>query len=188
MLEYWRNPEATAKKFAGDWMLSGDIGSKDEKGYLWFKGRADDVITWGGYRIGPGEIEECLMKHPAVALVGVGRHPRPDAHRNRESFVPLRPESSATGLTAETGKLREDATRGPRISARGRVRDRAAAHHDRQDHAPRAGRIDAEKRARASLKMSALLGARHSVALFPSQTTKPMNATEWRAPAMNFDS
>ncbi len=71
MLEYWRNPEATARKYAGDWLLTGDIGTIDPDGYVFFKSRDDDVITSGGYRIGPGEIEECLMKHPAVAMVGV---------------------------------------------------------------------------------------------------------------------
>ncbi len=56
MLEYWRNPEATAAKYAGDWLLTGDLGRIDEEGYVFFKSRDDDVITSGGYRIGPGEI------------------------------------------------------------------------------------------------------------------------------------
>ena len=67
-LGYWNNPEATAKKFIGDWLLTGDQGSLDAEGYFHFVGRDDDVITSGGYRIGPGEIEDCLIKHPAVAL------------------------------------------------------------------------------------------------------------------------
>jgi acetyl-CoA synthetase len=70
-LEYWRKPEATRKKFIGDWLLTGDLARKDEDGYFWFHGRTDDVITSAGYRIGPAEIEECLMKHPAVAMVAV---------------------------------------------------------------------------------------------------------------------
>jgi acetyl-CoA synthetase len=70
-LEYWRNPDATRKKYIGDWCLTGDMGKKDEDGYLWFVGREDDLITSGGYRIGPGEIEDCLIKHPAVAMVAV---------------------------------------------------------------------------------------------------------------------
>src|SRR3546814_720287 len=69
-LEYWRNPEATAAKFRGDWLMTGDQGSLDDEGYLRFVGRDDDVITSGGYRIGPGEIEDCLLKHPAVAKIG----------------------------------------------------------------------------------------------------------------------
>ncbi len=67
-LEYWKNPQATARKFAGDWLLTGDMARQDADGYFHFLGRDDDVITSGGYRIGPGEIEDCLLKHPAVAL------------------------------------------------------------------------------------------------------------------------
>ena len=77
MLGYWRNKQATQDKHVGDWMLSGDLGRKDDRGYLWFLGRADDVITSAGYRIGPGEVEECLMKHPAVAMAAVIGVPDP---------------------------------------------------------------------------------------------------------------
>ena len=70
-LEYWKNPGATGEKFIGDWMRTGDYGRKDKDGHFWFSGRQDDIIESGGYRIGPGEVEDCLMKHPAVALVGV---------------------------------------------------------------------------------------------------------------------
>ncbi|MBI5551305.1 MAG: acyl-CoA synthetase [Desulfobacterales bacterium] len=70
-LEYWRNPQATRAKFVGDWCLTGDFGRKDEQGYLWYVGRRDDLITSAGYRMGPGEIEECLLKHPAVAMAAV---------------------------------------------------------------------------------------------------------------------
>lgn len=70
-LRYWNNLEATEKKFAGDWLLTGDRGRLDEDGYFHFVGRDDDVITSGGYRIGPGEIEDCLIKHPAIAMAAV---------------------------------------------------------------------------------------------------------------------
>ncbi|MGD2126899.1 MAG: AMP-binding protein, partial [Desulfobacteraceae bacterium] len=70
-LEYWRNPKATEEKYIGDWLLTGDLAKKDENGYFWFVGRKDDVITSAGYRIGPAEIEDCLMKHPAVGMVAV---------------------------------------------------------------------------------------------------------------------
>ncbi|MGB5748245.1 MAG: acyl-CoA synthetase [Desulfobacterales bacterium] len=70
-LDYWRNPDATRQKFIGDWLLTGDLAKKDADGYFWFNGRKDDVITSAGYRIGPAEIEDCLMKHPAVAMVAV---------------------------------------------------------------------------------------------------------------------
>jgi len=91
-LEYWNNPKATTAKFIGDWLVTGDMGSQDVDGYFWYQARADDVITSGGYRIGPGEIEDCLLKHPAVgmaAAVGV-----PDTLRTEvvKAFVVLKPE------------------------------------------------------------------------------------------------
>lgn len=90
-LSYWGQPEATAKKFLGDWMTTGDQGVLDEDGYVRFLGRDDDVITSSGYRIGPGEIEDCLLRHPAVALAAaVGK---PDALRTEivKAFVVLKP-------------------------------------------------------------------------------------------------
>jgi acetyl-CoA synthetase len=76
-LEYWKRPEATAEKFRGDWCLLGDVATKDEDGYFWFQGRDDDIISSSGYRIGPGEVEECLTRHPAVAFAGVIGSPDP---------------------------------------------------------------------------------------------------------------
>ena len=70
-LRYWNKPEATSEKFCDGWLLTGDVGHRDEEGYFWFHGRDDDVIISGGYRIGPTEIEDCLMRHPAVAMVAV---------------------------------------------------------------------------------------------------------------------
>jgi acetyl-CoA synthetase len=73
-LGYWENDEATRGKLRGDWFLTGDVGYRDAEGYLWFVGRQDDVISSAGYRIGPGEIEDCLIRHPAVvqaAVIGV---------------------------------------------------------------------------------------------------------------------
>ncbi|KFC72193.1 Acetyl-coenzyme A synthetase [Bosea sp. LC85] len=70
-LGYWRRPEATVDKFIGDWMTTGDQAVRDVDGYVRFVGRDDDVITSSGYRIGPGEIEDCLLKHPAVSLAAV---------------------------------------------------------------------------------------------------------------------
>ncbi|WP_299742052.1 AMP-binding protein [uncultured Tateyamaria sp.] len=78
MLEYWQRPGATADKFRGDWMLTGDRGQQDGPD-IRFVGRDDDVITSGGYRIGPAEIEDCLLTHPDVATVGVVG--KPDALR-----------------------------------------------------------------------------------------------------------
>jgi acetyl-CoA synthetase len=101
MLEYWRNPEATRDKFLGDWLLTGDIGVMDEDGYVWFQSRKDDVINSSGYRIGPGEIEECLGSHPAVALsavIGV-----PDERRGEvpKAFVVLRAGYAADDRLAD---------------------------------------------------------------------------------------
>ena len=76
-LEYWNRPEATREKFLGDWMTTGDQGVADEDGYIRFVGRDDDVITSAGYRIGPGEIEDCLIRHPAVRLAAAIGKPDP---------------------------------------------------------------------------------------------------------------
>jgi len=70
-LGYWGREEATREKFVGEWFRTGDVGYRDDDGYLWFVGRKDDVISSAGYRIGPGEIEDCLIKHPAVAQAAV---------------------------------------------------------------------------------------------------------------------
>ena len=70
-LRYWRNEEATQEKFAGDFLLTGDLGNMDEQGYIRYLGRNDDVITSAGYRIGPAPIEECIMRHPAVRIAAV---------------------------------------------------------------------------------------------------------------------
>jgi len=70
-LEYWRNEEATQAKYVNDWLKTGDMARQDEDGYVWFSGRLDDVITSAGYRMGPAEIEDCIMKHPGAAMVAV---------------------------------------------------------------------------------------------------------------------
>ena len=90
-LEYWRNPEATAAKFAGDWLLTGDVAHRDDRGYFWFQGREDDVITSGGYRIGPGEVEDCLIRHPAVALAAAVGVPDPLRGERVKAFLVLKP-------------------------------------------------------------------------------------------------
>ena len=95
-LEYWKNPQATKEKFIGDWGCTGDQAKVDEDGYLWYQGRSDDVIKSAGYRIGPAEIESCLVKHPAVqnaAVIG-----KPDAARGAiiKAFVVLQQGFSPT--------------------------------------------------------------------------------------------
>jgi acetyl-CoA synthetase len=101
-LGYWRNPEATAAKFRGDWCLLGDVATKDEEGHFWFAGRDDDIISSAGYRIGPGEVEECLAKHPAVALAGVVGSPDPIRGEVVAAFiVPAPGHAPSPALAAE---------------------------------------------------------------------------------------
>jgi acetyl-CoA synthetase len=105
LLEYWRNPAATRAKYAGDWLLTGDVAVKDEDGYFWFQGRADDIITSAGYRIGPSEIEDCLLKHPAVAMaaaIGV-----PDALRTEIVKVFIVPAPGAAPTPALAREIQD---------------------------------------------------------------------------------
>ena len=90
-LGYWGNPRATEEKFVKNWCLTGDRGQKDADGYFWFLGRSDDVITSAGYRIGPAEIEECLLKHPAVALAAAVGSPDPVRTEVVKAFIVLKP-------------------------------------------------------------------------------------------------
>jgi len=95
-LKYWGDPNATERKFAGDFLLTGDLARQDDDGYFTFLGRSDDLINSGGYRIGPGEIEECLAKHPAVgvaAVVGVPDEIRQEAVK---AWIVLRPGYAAS--------------------------------------------------------------------------------------------
>jgi len=91
MIEYWKNPEATVKKFAGEFLLTGDLGRQDEDGYFWYVSREDDVITSAGYRIGPSEIEDTLLKHPAVAMSAVVGIPDPVRTESIKAWIVLRP-------------------------------------------------------------------------------------------------
>ena len=101
-LEYWGKPEATRDKFIGDWMSTGDQGVADEAGYVQFIGRDDDVITSAGYRIGPGEVEDCLIRHPAVALAAAVGKPDPVRTEIVKAFIVLKPgEIPSAALAAE---------------------------------------------------------------------------------------
>jgi acetyl-CoA synthetase len=77
LLEYLNKPEATKEKFIGDMLITGDVGHMDEDGYFWFHGRGDDVITSSGYRIGPSEIEDALLKHEAIQMAAAIGIPDP---------------------------------------------------------------------------------------------------------------
>ena len=103
--EYWQKPEKTAGCFVdgpdGKWYLSGDLARKDEDGYFWFEGRADDVIISSGYRIGPFEVESSLGEHPAVAEAAVV--PKPDRERGNivKAYVVTSDDAEASGDLAE---------------------------------------------------------------------------------------
>ncbi|GGE48428.1 AMP-binding protein [Actibacterium pelagium] len=104
-LEYWKNPKATAEKFVTidgeQWLLTGDTGMMTETGRIRFVGRDDDIISSGGYRIGPAEIEDCLLTHPAVQMAGVVG--KPDALRGEivVAFVQLADSFSASEALAK---------------------------------------------------------------------------------------
>jgi acetyl-CoA synthetase len=93
-LGYWKNDAGTRDKYTGDWCRTGDLALQDKDGYLWYQGRADDMFKAAGYRIGPGEIENCLVKHPAVANAAVV--PKPDAERGAlvKAYVVLTAEAA----------------------------------------------------------------------------------------------
>lgn len=114
MLNYWRQPEATAEKVRDGWLLTGDLAREDDDGYFWFVSRKDDVISSMGYRIGPGEIEESLLQHPAVAMCAVVGEP--DELRGE---IPVAYVVPAPGAVADDELVRELQTH---------VRTRLAAH------------------------------------------------------------
>lgn len=97
-LQYWNRPEATAAKFSGPWMRTGDLGSADGDGYLTYMSRDDDVITSAGYRIGPSEIEHCLSSHPDVVMAAAVGVPDPERTEAVKAFVVLRDGASWEGL------------------------------------------------------------------------------------------
>ena len=113
-LGYWNNQDATQEKFIGDWLITGDTGTKDAYGYLTFVGRNDDVITSAGYRIGPGPIEDCLIGHPAVRLAAVIGAPDEERTEIVKAFVVLK--DGHTPSDALTRELQDH------------VRTRLAAH------------------------------------------------------------
>jgi acetyl-CoA synthetase/medium-chain acyl-CoA synthetase len=100
MLEYWKNPEENAAVFRGDFYLTGDQAYRDAGGYLWFVGRADDVITSAGYRIGPFEVESALLEHPAVMESAVVASPDPDRGSIVKAFVRCKPGTETNEVLA----------------------------------------------------------------------------------------
>jgi len=101
-LHYWKNPEATRKKYTGKWCRTGDLAKRDADGDFWYQGRSDDVFKSAGYRIGPSEIENCLVKHPAVANAAVVGSPDPERTNIVKAFVVLAPgHAGSPALVAE---------------------------------------------------------------------------------------
>ena len=100
-LGYWKNDKATREKFTGDWCRTGDLAVRDAQGYLWYQGRTDDVFKAAGYRIGPGEIENCLVKHTSVANAAVV--PKPDRERGAlvKAYVVLTAQALAQRAQAQ---------------------------------------------------------------------------------------
>ncbi|MGA7282670.1 MAG: AMP-binding protein, partial [Acidimicrobiia bacterium] len=114
MLRYWNQPEATAAKYRDGWLLTGDLGIRDDAGYLWFVSRKDDVINSMGYRIGPGEIEESLLGNHSVAACAVVGVPDEIKGQVPVAFVVTRPGHEPSEMLA--AELQEH------------VRTRLAAH------------------------------------------------------------
>ena len=116
-LGYWKNPAATAAKYTGDWCRTGDLAIRDADGYLWYQGRADDMFKAAGYRIGPGEIENCLVKHPAVLNAAVV--PKPDRERGAlvKAYVVLAPAVAGERARLGAGTQDFDAALAARLQA-----------------------------------------------------------------------
>jgi acetyl-CoA synthetase/medium-chain acyl-CoA synthetase len=109
MREYWKNPEENTLVFRGNYYLTGDKAYRDADGYLWFVGRADDVITSAGYRIGPFEVESALLEHPSVMESAVVASPDADRGHIVKAFVRLKP--SVSGTEALVRELQEHCKR-----------------------------------------------------------------------------
>jgi medium-chain acyl-CoA synthetase len=107
--EYWKNPEENAAAFRGDYYFTGDQAQRDGDGYLWFVGRADDVIISAGYRIGPFEVESALLEHPSVMESAVVASPDRDRGAIVKAFIKLKP--GASGGDAMVQELQEHCKR-----------------------------------------------------------------------------
>ncbi len=133
-LGYWRDEAATAAKVRDGWLHTGDLAEVDDEGNFRSIGRVDDLISSGGYRIGPGEIEECLIRHPGRRDRGRDRRPRRGPRRDREGVRRhgCRCER-VTGARGRAPGARSPPARALRRAAGDRVRRRAAADGDGQD-------------------------------------------------------
>jgi len=100
-LRYWNDPEATARIYRGDWACTGDLARRDDDGYFWFEGRADDIIKSSGYRIGPFEIESAILKHGAIAEAAAIGVPDPIRGEAIKAYVVTRPGVAASDQLAQ---------------------------------------------------------------------------------------
>jgi acetyl-CoA synthetase len=112
-LGYWKNEASTRAKYTGDWCRTGDLAVCDAEGYLWYQGRSDDVFKAAGYRIGPGEIENCLVKHPAVINAAVVPKPDPERGALVKAYIVIAPDfiAACAGDTGATAQLHANLTR-----------------------------------------------------------------------------
>ena len=172
MIEYWKNPEATQKKFAGEFLLTGDLGRQDEDGYFWYLSREDDVITTAGYRVGPSEIEDCLLKHPAVAMSAVVGIPDPVRTESIKAWIVLRPGFAPSEDLAreiqEFVKVKLAAHEYPRFV---QFTEKPADDGDRKGAAARVageGMIDGAQPGTAVRKRQSIFGRRRQTCNHPS--------------------
>ena len=141
---YWNRPEDTEEVFGGDWFHTKDAATMDEDGYVWYAGRADDVIISAGYRIGPFEVESACVEHPAVKEAAAVASPDERRGRHRQGFHRARGRPRAERRAGAGDQ--DTRARAPfriRLPARDRVRGRPAEDAHRQDPAHRATRAGA---------------------------------------------
>ena len=150
-LGYWRDEAATAAKVRDGWLHTGDLAEVDEEGNYRSIGRVDDLISSAGHRIGPGEIEECLIRHPSVSIAAVIGVPDPIRGEVVKAFVVT--NAGADRLARARGRApaaRPHPAGAVRGAAGDRVRRRAAAHRDRQDPPGRAAAARDRPRAQSA--------------------------------------
>ena len=151
-LGYWRNEEASEETFGGDWFHSKDAAMQDEDGYIWYAGRADDVIIAAGYRIGPFEVESACLEHAAVREAAAVASPDEIKGNVVKAFIVLAEGHEPVRRAGRRHQaLRARAPVGLRLPAPHRVRGRPAQDADGQDPPHRAARARAVGRTRADL-------------------------------------
>ena len=148
-LGYWNRPDDTEAVFGGDWFHSKDAAVRDEDGYIWYEGRADDVIIAAGYRVGPFEVESVCLEHPAVREAAAVASPDELRGNVVKAFIVLAEGHTRLGRPGRTDPgPRPRAAVGIRLPAAGRVRGRAAKDADRQDPPHRAAPVGTGARRR----------------------------------------